>query len=404
MPHKKKVGLVTMFIIAIMAVNALMGTDIMLPSLPAMMHSLSLSTPQAQSLISVYLIGISLMHLVYGPISDSFGRKPILVTSLLIFMLSSFAAGFSESYSALFCARLFQALGACACLVLGKAIVADVCTKEESAKIFLIIFPAVGATCSMAPIVGGIISNMFNWTANFYFLGCINFLLLLATILFLKETHPHHKRISLDLQTISKNTLNVLQSTTFWGYSGAVCISYAAYFIYIAEAPFLVVQQGVSSAHIGYTFITISIGYVLGNLLCGNTQKHMPLDNKLLLGYILLLVGASWFAISMYLFPTVFSSSITGVSLISFGSGYLLPLGTAGAITARPKLPGLTSGVLGCLYLASGGAVSQFSGIITHHNPEKIGLFMAIVSWVGFLLHLKFYFYHKKSVEAQLKN
>lgn len=378
-------------ILTMMSVSAIMATDIMLPSIPTMVHTFKLTTPEAQSLISSYLIGIAVMQLIYGPISESFGRKTVLVYSIILFGVASFGAVLAHSYVGLIMARLLQALGACACLVLGKAIVGDVCTRDEASKIFLLVFPLVGATCSLAPVVGGWMNNHYGWKASFYFTGGFVAILLVLVIAFLKETKPPEIRVKLHPVTLLHNYIHVLGNLRFWGYTSCVCFSYAAYFSYISEAPFLLVKQGIAESHIGYTFLSLSLAYVLGNMGSRFILRKLCLDRTLMLGYIIFVLGGTVFCAAMFFCPKLFEISILGVSLISLGSGAMLPLGTAGSITATPKSPGASSGVLGFFQLTASALAAQLIGVLSGHDMIKIGLIVLIVVWVGVILNVIFF-------------
>lgn len=398
MSSTKKTSLVFLAILIMMSMSALIATDIFLPAMVDMIHYYSLNTVQAQSLISVYLFGIAVMQLVYGPVSDSFGRKTILIIGITLFIVSSVAMTFFNSYHAILLMRLIQALGACVGFTLGRAIVGDLYDKKEAGKIFLTIFPFVGVSPALAPVIGGWLNSTFNWQACFYFTAIFAFILLILVIFFLDESRPKEKRTAIHIKAIAYNYYAVIKNPLFWGYTLSTCFAYAAYLSYIAESPFLLLQQGLTSKTIGYSFIVLSFGYITGNLTARQVMRKFSLDNSLMIGYIIAFVGGLLFFTALFNFPTVFAFSVSTMCIITFGNGFIVPLATAGGITVNPNLTGSTAGIMGCLQLASGAIAAQAIGLLSQHIPFRIGFIMLTILAIGLLIQIVFYFNHKKVI------
>lgn len=378
--------------LAMMSMSGLVATDIFIPALGDMSHDLEMTSLQAQSLISIFLFGIAVMQLVYGPLSDSFGRRPFLLLGSGVFTLVSVLIALSDTVLEMSVLRFLQAVGACVGLTLGRAIVADLYDKEEAGKIFLAIFPFVGMSPAVAPVIGGVLNIHFGWPSCFLFIALFSALLFLLVLCFFRESKPKGKRPPLRFPIILGNYKKLLRAPTFIAYMLPVCFAYAAYFAYISESPFLLKKQGLTPASIGYSYISLSLLYVLGNLYARKTAEKRGLDHTLLMGYLFFLAGGSFLFLALATFPNVFGLSILGVSLIAFGNGHLLPLGTAGGVTAIPTLSGAASGVLGCLQLASGAAAAQLIGLLSNHEPFKVGLVIFLICLSGFLLHNRLFF------------
>lgn len=382
--------------LAMMSMSGLIATDIFIPALGIMTEDLQMTTVQAQSLISVFLFGIALMQLIYGPVSDCFGRKSLLLLGVGLFTAFSLLIAFSVSAPQMIVLRFIQAIGACVGLTLGRAIVADLYNKEETGKIFLIIFPFVGMSPAIAPVIGGFLNIYFGWRSCFLFTALFSGLLFLLVLFFLTETKPREKRSSLHLPSLLKSYGRVLATPDFLTYTLVVCFAYAAYFAYISESPFLLEKQGLTAKTIGYSYISLSVLYVLGNLFARKIIGKFALDRTIFLGYCFFLAGGSLFFLALAIVPKIFVFSIVGVSLIAFGNGFLLPLGTAGGVTAQPALSGAASGVLGCLQLASGAAAAQLIGVLSDHSPFKVGGIIFFICLSGFLLYTKRFYYITK--------
>lgn len=383
--------------LAMMSMSGLVATDIFIPALSVMMDDISMTSLQAQSVISIFLLGIALMQLIYGPVSDCFGRKPLLLWGVGLFTVVSFLLAFSTSYPQMVVFRFIQAIGACVGLTLGRAIVADLYDKETAGKIFLIIFPFVGMSPAIAPVIGSVLSSSFGWRSCFIFTGLFSGFLFLLLLLFLVESKPKEKRSPFRLSSLVRTYGHVLTTPAFLPYTLVVCFAYAAYFAYISESPFLLDHQGLTPKTIGYSYISLSLLYVAGNLCARRMIVHLGLDRTLLVGHCFFLIGGGFFFFALAIFPQIFALSVFGISLVAFGNGHLLPLGTAGGITANSALSGAASGLLGCLQLAATAAAAQLIGIFSGHDPFKIGGFIFLICLSGFVLYTGWFFYKSKA-------
>lgn len=396
MTSQKKVTFIFIVMLAMMTMGGFVATDIFVPAIPDMINHFSISQTQAQSVIGSYLIGIALMQLIYGPISDRFGRKLTLIIGTLIFAISSFAITLFDSYYTVLILRVLQAIGAAAGLTLGRAIVGDIFNTKEAGKVFLIIFPFVGITPALAPVVGAWLNEFFNWQACFYFTAMFSAIVLILVVFFLKETRLLEHRVPLSFVSVFSNYLGVIKNTKFWGYTLCVCFGSGTYFSYISESPFLLLQQGLTVRGIGYSYISLSMAFIVGNLVARQLSKKYSLDSVIRVGLTTFAIGGTLFFIALANFPTVFTFSIASLSIITFGNGFLTPLGTAGSVTANPKLAGSASGVLGFLQLSAAGLGAQFIGVFSSHVPFRVGLIVLIMVWTSILLQVIFYFINKR--------
>ncbi len=157
--------------------------------------------------------------------------------------------------------RCFQGLGACAGLVLSRAIINDLLDKKAAGKLYLIVFPFIGMSPALAPFIGGLLIQTFHWQATFIFLSFFIFLTILLCCLVLTETLPPHKRQPFFPIGFMKGYLDVLRNKQFIFYALIPCFSYAAYFAYIVESPFLLTTLGLSPIHISYSYIGVAALY-----------------------------------------------------------------------------------------------------------------------------------------------
>ncbi|AGA64659.1 Transport protein [Liberibacter crescens BT-1] len=191
-----------LIVITMMSVIGLIASDIFLPAIPDIMRHFKINADQIQSMLSSFLFGISFMQLFYGPLSDSLGRRQLLLGGLILFTLSSVAIIYTHNFYQIQILRVIQAIGACAGITLGRAIVGDLFSKEDASKIFLTVFPFIGMSPAIAPLIGGQLNNAFGWQACFVFSVVFGTVLIGLILWQLPETLPVTKRRRLSFRQV----------------------------------------------------------------------------------------------------------------------------------------------------------------------------------------------------------
>ncbi|MFA1563200.1 multidrug effflux MFS transporter [Aliivibrio fischeri] len=380
---KNKVSFTLTLLICFLSLGGLISTDIFLPALKDMGEFYNATPQNMQSSIAIFLLGISITQLIYGPITDSLGRKKVLLFGLFIWFFSTISIYFSQNFHSLMILRLLQGIGACAGITISRAIISDLLDKKNASLFYLTIFPFVGMSPAIAPVIGGVLSNNFGWKSSFLFLTIFILLTIILSLFILKETLPKEKRIPFNLKSLSMNTIKVLKYGPFLYYSAIPCFAYAIYFAYIVESPFILISLGLSGKLVGYSYLTLSLAYVLGNVVAKRLVKTQGVISVMDLGYKIFFFGGISFGLQMYISPFPVITSILTISILTFGNGFLLPLGTASAIGSVSELPGIASGIMGCMQIGSAAASSYFIGIFSNHDNLKVGLTIAISSSIG---------------------
>jgi DHA1 family bicyclomycin/chloramphenicol resistance-like MFS transporter len=279
-----KNSLLFLITLTLMSTAGLVGSDVYLPTLPEIGQLLMKDSHAMQFTLSIYLFGLSIGQLICGPLTDRYGRKKLLIVGMCLYLIASIACAFSITYSQLLIARLIQALGASTGLVIGRAIVGDLYDARDAGKIFSTIFPFVGMSPAISPVIGGLIGYHFGWPATFIFVGLFAFSVIILSFYYIHETLSIEKRKPLHLWHILTTYPAVLKNKKFIFYASAPCIAYIAYFAYIAQSPFIFHTLGYGERVIGFFYITLSITYVAGNLLGKKLLHRFTLDQTLRVG------------------------------------------------------------------------------------------------------------------------
>ncbi|EDJ8987586.1 Bcr/CflA family drug resistance efflux transporter [Salmonella enterica subsp. diarizonae] len=384
----KKIPISLMVLVICLSVGGLISTDIFLPALGEMRLFYKVTEAQIQDAIALFLFGVAFSQLIYGPLSDSLGRKKTLIGGLLIWLISTASVIYTTHINELLGLRLWQGIGSCAGITISRAIINDMMDKKSSAQLYLVIFPFVGMSPAIAPMIGGILTQHFGWQACFIFLTLFILATLVLCFTALRETLPVEKRQKLSVLTATKNTVDVVRNPTFLFYAAIPCFAYAAYFAYIVESPFMLAKLGLSPAYVGYTYILLSASYVAGNLTAKRRSRREGIEDTIRQGYRIFVLGGIIFALQMYVSPFPLPTTIIAISILTFGNGFLLPLGTASAIAAHPQASGTASGVMGALQLGSAAIATFLIGKLSAHAPGMTALIIACVCVFGFLIYV----------------
>ncbi|WP_142417161.1 multidrug effflux MFS transporter [Bartonella massiliensis] len=385
----RKYTLPFIILIVCLSTGGLISTDIFLPALGDMRQYYQVTQSQIQNAVAVFLFALALGQLIYGPLSDNFGRKKTLLLGLFLWLLTTIGVIYTIHIHAFLVLRFLQGLGACAGLVLSRAIINDLLDKKAAGKLYLIVFPFIGMSPALAPFIGGLLIQAFHWQATFIFLSFFIFLTILLCCFVLTETLPLQNRQPFSPVGFMKGYLDVLRNKQFIFYALIPCFSYAAYFAYIVESPFLLTTLGLSPIHISYSYIGVSVPYILGNFLARWFFERESMEKTVGRGYIIFTIGGVLFALQMYLSPWPLVTSFMAIAVLTFGNGFLLPLGTALAISSHPQAAGAASGVMGSLQLGSAALSAAVIGKISGHSPRAMATLLAVCCVIGFIIYIQ---------------
>jgi DHA1 family bicyclomycin/chloramphenicol resistance-like MFS transporter len=382
-----------------MSTAGLIGSDVYLPTLPTIGQFFGKTPSAMQFTLAIYLLGLALGQLLLGPLTDRYGRKILLLIGMLLYFSASIGCAFSGSYEQMLTWRFVQALGAASGLVIGRAIVGDLFDIKEAGKVFSSIFPFVGMSPAISPVIGGYLGFYLGWQSTFIFVALFAIVTMLLAFFFVPETLTEGKKQRLHLLKIFSSYPKLFCQKKFIAYASTPCIAYIAYFGYIAESPFIFHNYGYSEKAIGTFYISLSITYVAGNLLGKKLLNFLSLDKSLLLGYGIFNLGGVFLILSS-LFHAKLVFMIIGVSIITFGNGFLIPQGTAGVISTFSKTAGYASGLLGFLQLGAASLSSSFVNRLSEGSISKLAVYLFCTTLIGAAIFL--FFNREKKPYAQM--
>jgi DHA1 family bicyclomycin/chloramphenicol resistance-like MFS transporter len=347
----------TAILVAAVALGPL-STDLYLPSLPTIGRDLSADVAATQLTLSVFLAGFAFAQIPVGPLSDRFGRRPILIAGIALYLAASVACALAPTVEALIAARALQAVGACAGVVLGRAVVRDVYGAAGAARMLALIGSAMALAPAAGPILGGVVQAWFGWRWNFAILAAFGVALLVAAWLRLAETNAWRDPTALGLRRMSTNYQSLIASRAYIGFALIVAFSYAGLFSFISGSSFVLIDGlGVRPDRFGYLFAAVVFGYLTGTLIAGRLTLRLGVLRMVPIGCALQLAGG--FAMLGFVLVGTISRDAWGVAAIvgpmvcyMIGTGITMPNAQAGAIGPYPRIAGAASALMGFLQMA----------------------------------------------------
>ena len=373
--------------------------NIFLPSLPNIASELNSSTSILGLSVGIYLASSAVLQLIIGPFSDQFGRRPLILWSLIIFCISTLATVFVTNTAQFLILRIFQAISA-SCMVLARAIVRDTTESIEKAgsKIAYVtmgmaLVPMVG------PAIGGLLDYQYGWEASFWLLFILGLVILIVSFFDVGETLSNHNQSF--LQQISTYP-SLLRSKRFWGYCLSSAFVSGAFFSYLGGAPFVGNEVfGLEPKDLGFWFGAPAIGYVLGNFLSGRFSTKIGLDKMIFLGVTTALFGVS-VSLTISLLDHGSVLSFFGLmTLVGLGNGMSIPNATAAMMSINPKLAGTAAGLGSAIMIGGGAGLSAIANFILIHGSSEIPLIMLM--WTSVfcgLCSVAYVSYRKKTLEV----
>ena len=343
------------------------------PVLPVLAVAFNRSTAEVQLVLTLYFAGIGLGQLVYGPVSDRFGRRPVLLAGLVLFLAGSVLCGAAWSLPVLIIGRVLQALGGCAGLVLGRAIIRDVCDREAAVRAIALVMMAMTLAPALCPALGAYLTQWFGWRTIFVFLGGLGAIVLVLSVLRLAETHPGGA--PLDLVGTLRAHLQLARSREFALFALASGCSSASWFSFIASAPILLaVRMHQPPSTYGAMILIPMAAYMLGNAAAAQFGRHLTGSTLFVVGLAIslgsgVLMGA-WCAAALSAWAL-----FVPMALSSIGNGLSQPAALAAGLSVFPRIAGTASGVMGFLQMA----VSSVSTLAVGLMPRDSALAVVAV-------------------------
>ena len=344
----------------------------LVPALPVLATTFGRDISIAQMTVSLYMVGIACSQIIMGPLSDRFGRRPVLLAGLGLMVVASVGCIFAETLPQLIAARFFQALGGATGMVVSRAIIRDLYSRDRVGAMISLVIAVMMIAQMLSPLTGGLLETAFGWRAIFYAITAASLVVAVAIALALPET----RRDRADGGGFRGDVGSLITSRAFIGYVLCQVLASQIIFTFAGGGPYIVVtQMGRTSAEYGAWFATTGFAYLVGNL-CLRALRTAPFAGKA----DLVRAGAATLrqpvesGLELHRLNQVPSWLFGTQMIVMVGNAFVMANSAAGAISVRPEAAGTASGAMGFLQQGIGALVSQFGAYLGGHSTSTLPL------------------------------
>ena len=374
-------------IILLAAVSALgpVGMQILLPALPVIKQTFDVSNDVAQLTLSLSMLAIAIGTLVYGPLSDKYGRKRVMLAGIVITLIGSIVCFIADSIVLLISGRFIQAFGGAVGLVLARAIVRDVYGAEEAARVIATLVMVMVVLPMMSPALGGELMHQFGFESVFIIIAFASAIAFVFLFLWLPETLA--KPIPFEgVKSMLMTFSNLFASRVFCGYAFCVTFVSVVFFSFISAAPEIMVSVlKRPPTEYGYYFIMIPAGFMTGNYVARHFGKTISIDNMIAIGASIGIIGIVLALLLQFLDMNSPVALFLPIALAVLGNGITLPNAQAAAINEFPEYAGTASGLTGFLQMSVSSVAAQAVALIFNGTVYPLLGLMLVASLISLL-------------------
>ena len=382
------VSRLSLWMIALLSGASALGPasmQILLPALPIIREDFAVATSTAQLTLSLSMLSIAIATLVYGPVSDRYGRKPTLIAGTFITLLGSLACLVAPTVELLILGRVVQAFGGAVGLVVARAIVRDVYGPQESARIISTLVMVMVVIPMMSPALGGELMVLFGWRSVFVIIAVFSTMMLLIMYVQLPETLSEPVKFE-GIGGMLNTFRQLMDSSIFRGYAFSVAFVSVVFFSFISAAPEIMVSVlNRPATEYGYYFVMIPLGFMAGNYVSrrfgGSFGIYRMIDSGSKISLLAILLTL-FLQIAGVRHPL---GLFLPISIAVFGNGLTLPNAQAGAINEFPRFAGSASGLTGFLQMGLSSIAAQSVAIIYNGTTYPLLLLMFAASLMSLL-------------------
>jgi DHA1 family bicyclomycin/chloramphenicol resistance-like MFS transporter len=364
-----------------------LSMDMYLPSLPDIGRSLAAPVAQVQLTIACYLFGFGIGQIVYGPASDRFGRKPVLLVALALFGLATLACAAAQTINQLIAARFAQALGGAGAIVLARAVVRDIHSGVQASRELSLMGAITGLAPIVAPMIGGVLQTAFGWRACFVLLISFALIAGAAITYLLPETLAKRTPGPFSLQAMGQLYRSVVTHRAFLANLAILTMTFVGLFAWISGAP-LVMQgprYGLSPLVFGITFAISAAGYTLGTFAASRIVLRLGINRTIGIGTVALAIGGLIVALVTALGLTNVIWLVGAMTIYFAGMGFTLPASMAGALTPFPDRAGTASSIMGFTQQSTAAIAAAAIGAYLGHSAWPVAGVVSAMGCAAFL-------------------
>jgi DHA1 family bicyclomycin/chloramphenicol resistance-like MFS transporter len=359
---------------------------VFIPALPSAAHDLGASTSSIGATITLYVIGLSIGQLVYGPLSDRYGRRPVLLAGLVLFTLASLGAAIAPTLEALEFARVAQAFGGCSGLVLGRAIARDVSGAITLIRRLASLSIAMAAATAIAPVIGALLVEHLGWRAIFFALSAVNATVLLCVWFTVPETRAvsgHHT-----LARYLAGYARLLRSPAFVSHTLGGASAGTGIYAFLSASPFILESHfGLSGAAFGCAYGVLVVGLACGQTTAKRIAGKVPARTALISSSLIMAAAAASLVVAYAAHEWTVVTVMAPMIVIFYATGLSSPFAISGALDVDASVVGAAAGLYGSLQMGYGAFCTAAAGLWPDNPAVSMIATLALssaIAWLSF--------------------
>lgn len=375
--------LLLVLILGLLTATDAFSIDSSLPAMPAIARALGTSDAAVQLSLSAFMFGVALGQLVYGPMSDRFGRKPVLLIAAGLFTVASIGCLFANDVQTLTAFRFVQGIAGAAGQILTRAIARDLFERELVARLMSYTMVVLAVAPIVAPILGAHLTLWFGWRSIFVFLTLYGAAVLVLNALFLRESLSVRDEKALRPSLMLGNYAGIIRNRAFLGYLICASSGFAGLFAFLTGSPWVIISfLGVSADRFGYYFALSMTGHMVALILAGRYVVRLGIDALLRTGILLAALGGGGMGILAWSGVASVPAIVVPAFVYLTGFSLIVPQAMAGALSPFARIAGSASSLLGFLQVTVGALTAALVGAFSDGTqvPMTTAIFLASVT------------------------
>ena len=358
--------------------------DTLLPAIPGIRSEFAVGAGAGQLSISAFVYAFAAVQLVYGPLSDRFGRRSVLLWSMSLFTLGTVLAFAAGSFETLVVSRVVQGIGAGAAPAVARAVIRDIYGPERSGQVLSYIMAAFGIIAVANPIAGGVLTDWFGWRAVFVYMTVYGALILVLVWFRLAETLPARQVGGLGFRRLLGNYRTMLTDRRFVVITICTCCIHASMFGWLSGSVLVFIDSWGATPSLAGTYISISLGgFIVGSMVAGRISGRLGSTRLIDAGNLVCLSSAAVALVPAFAGVQSAPYMIAPVVVFMFGVGFVIPPASAAAIAPFPSMAGAASSFLGFSQISASSTVILISGYLYDGTMRPVALVMTVLAGLG---------------------
>ncbi|MEJ8572939.1 multidrug effflux MFS transporter [Microbaculum marinum] len=357
----------------------ILSMNMVLPSLPGMADEFGVGYNAVQYVLTVFLFALSFAQLVYGSLSDRFGRRPVMIAGFVVFIAGSLLCAVAWSLPVLLVGRFIQGAGGCAGMVLGRAILRDLYDRDRAASLLGYVTMSMVLAPMLGPAIGGGFEETLGWRAGIFSVAAVAAGVLVLVWLRLPETH-YNRGVSTGFLNQFRSFTVLARSPVFLCYAGTMSCTTGTFFAFLGAAPFIVIEvMGRGPGEFGLWAMMIAFGYMIGNFVTGRYAERVGTRRMIFYGILVSLVGTAILLALARFGPAIPIVLFAPMMLVTFSNGLVMASAVTSSVSVRPDLAGAASGLGGFLQIGTGAIATIVVGLA--HDGTAVPMALIILAF-----------------------